>query len=112
MLLSLDWSTGKYSSNEPTIIASDTKGRITLFQYKNNSIELIKSVPGHEFEAWICAHYYWDTSIIFSGGDDAKLLQFDFRTGDQPILTNKSHIAGVTCIHSNREKEYLLATGR
>lgn len=111
MLLSLDWSTGKYSNAEPTIVASDTKGRINVFRYYNSSIEKITSFPGHEFEAWICAFYYWDTSILFSGGDDAKLLQYDLRVSNEPVTINKSHIAGVTCMHSNSEKEYLLATG-
>lgn len=51
-------------------------------------------------------------SNLFIGGDDSKLLKFDLRVGDKPIMTCRAHTAGVTSIHSSKEKEFLLATGR
>lgn len=67
LLLSLDWSTGKFSSDEPEIVCSDSKGAIHRFKFVNNELKREESWHAHEFEAWICAFYYWDPNIIFSG---------------------------------------------
>lgn len=64
MLLSLDWSVLK---DEPMIVASDTKGKVHLFRLANDKIEKKLSLDAHSFEAWICAFYYWDHNIIFTG---------------------------------------------
>lgn len=67
MMLSLDFSTGKYTSETPSIVVSDTNGKIHIFKLNQNELVLETSLNGHEFEAWICAFYYWNTSVIFSG---------------------------------------------
>lgn len=112
LLLSLDWSTGKYFSEAPNIVASDSRGNINLFKLIENNLILINSWNAHDYEAWIAAFYYWDTNIIFSGGDDSILLKFDTRIGTEPILKNRSHEAGVTSFHSNSSKQFIFATGR
>lgn len=112
LLLSLDWSTGKLASDQPNIVVSDSKGNINLFKFAENRLELTNSWHGHDYEAWIAAFYYWDPNIFFTGGDDSILTKFDVRTGNAPLLKNKSHEAGVTSIHSNCKKEFILATGR
>ncbi|KAI4456834.1 diphthine methyltransferase [Holotrichia oblita] len=85
LILSLDWSSGKYDSETPEIICSDSSGDVHRLKLQNDKIELC--------------------------GDDSLFLQFDSRTGELPVATNKSHQAGVTSIHSNAKIEYLLATG-
>lgn len=67
LILSLDWSTGKYETEEPDIICSDSKGSIHIFGLTNNKLVLKSSVCGHGFEAWIAQFYYWDPNIYFSG---------------------------------------------
>ncbi|CAH1179744.1 unnamed protein product [Phaedon cochleariae] len=111
LVLSLDWSTGIYQSNEPEIICSDSKGNIHLLHLCGDSLQLIDTWNAHKFEAWIAAFYYWNTNIIFSGGDDSMFLKFDKRVGNQPVSRNRSHGAGVTSIHSNKSKEFIVATG-
>lgn len=67
LILSLDWSTGIYQTNEPEIICSDSTGRIHLIKLIDNNLTLLNTWHGHTFEAWISAFYYWDTNIFFSG---------------------------------------------
>ncbi|XP_044253091.1 diphthine methyltransferase isoform X2 [Tribolium madens] len=110
LFLSLDWSTGKFASDEPEIVVSDSKGAIHRFKLRNSELIKAESWHGHEFEAWISAFYYWDPNIVFSG-DDCRFLKFDKRVGLEPLSCNKSHEAGVTSMHSNAQKEYILATG-
>lgn len=49
---------------------------------------------------------------FFVGGDDCLLFKFDLRVGKVPVLKNRSHNAGVTSLHSNCNKEFVLASGR
>ncbi|CAG9767082.1 unnamed protein product [Ceutorhynchus assimilis] len=111
LILSLDWSTGKTESQHPHVACSDSKGNIHLLQLINNELVMEKSWHGHDFQAWITGFYYWDPNIIFSGGDDAVFLKFDKRAGDSPVAKNKQHETGVTSFHSNKSKEFLVATG-
>jgi diphthamide biosynthesis protein 7 len=112
LLLSLDWSTGKYQSNEPEIVCSDSRGNIHRFKLENDKLAKCGSCHGHDFEAWIAGFYYWNPDITFSGGDDCCFLKFDKRVGLEPISRNRIHEAGVTSMHSRSSKEYVLATGR
>lgn len=67
LILSLDWSTGKYSSSEPDIICSDSKGNIHRLKLRDNQLSLEENWHAHEFEAWISAFYYWNTNIVLTG---------------------------------------------
>lgn len=48
--------------------------------------------------------------MIYSGGDDCKFQRIDTRINNITLL-NKVHGAGVTSIHSNATREFLLASG-
>lgn len=67
LILSLDWSTGIYKSDEPEIVCSDSKGNVHLVRLVCNNLVLLNSWHGHDFEAWISVFYYWDTNVFFSG---------------------------------------------
>ncbi|XP_063961556.1 diphthine methyltransferase-like [Lytechinus pictus] len=112
--LSLDWSTGKYASSKPSIICSDSMGRLSLCtpQEGASSFMVQQQWLAHGFEAWITAFNYWSPSIVYSGGDDCKFKGWDIRTDcQQPLFTSKRHTMGVCSIHSNQFKEYCLASG-
>lgn len=112
LILSLDWSTGKYESQQPYIVCSDSKGNVHILQLVSDELVLERSWHGHDFEAWIAGFYYWDTNVVFSGGDDAVFLKFDRRCGDSPIAKNRRHETGVTSFHSNKSREFIVVTGR
>ncbi|XP_076240103.1 diphthine methyltransferase isoform X2 [Calliopsis andreniformis] len=113
LALSLDWCTGRWVHDEsnPKIVVSDSKGFVSLFEINKTELNQINSWPAHEFEAWIAAFNYWDTNVIYTGGDDCKFQRFDTRIGTHAITLNKIHGAGVTSIHSNATKEFLLSSG-
>jgi len=66
----------------------------------------------HDYEPWIAAWNYWDSSVIYSGGDDLQMKGWDERQGfDRPIFVNKRFDAGVTTIQSHPHIEHLFAVG-
>ncbi|XP_015590736.1 diphthine methyltransferase isoform X2 [Cephus cinctus] len=115
LALSLDWSTGRCKSNDNThasIVVSDSEGKFNILQL-NETEELEKTISwnAHEFEAWIAAFDYWDTNIVYTGGDDSTFLRFDLRMSPKPVSINRSHHTGVTSLHCNSSKEFSLASG-
>ncbi|XP_070163746.1 diphthine methyltransferase [Polyergus mexicanus] len=113
MALSLDWSIEGCSSYlNPHIAVSDSQGKISRFTWHETN-NLIKdfTVRAHEFQAWIVAFDYCNVNIFYSGGDDNKFLTFDTRTGSTPVSCNSEHTSGVTSIHGNIVKPFMLATG-
>ncbi|XP_068983697.1 diphthine methyltransferase [Bombus flavifrons] len=110
LALSLDWCTGRLMNEVSLkIVVSDSKGFVSLFELNENELNEINSWSAHGFEAWIAAFNYWDTNIIYSGGDDCKFQCIDTRIKTR--VSNKVHGAGVTSIHSNAAREFLLSSG-
>ncbi|CAD1478223.1 unnamed protein product, partial [Heterotrigona itama] len=110
LALSLDWCTGRLVNEiNLKIVVSDSKGFVSLFELNENELNKINSWSAHGFEAWIAAFDYWDTNMIYSGGDDCKFQCIDTRVGI--CASNKVHGAGVTSIHSNATREFLVSSG-
>ncbi|KAG2350359.1 WD-40 repeat-containing protein [Suillus weaverae] len=130
LCLSLDWSTRRYpTNNHGSLVVSLSNGSLCVLNPgSTGNLTIVNRWHAHDYEPWIAAWNYWDTSIVYSGGDDLTMKGWDVRQNfSQPIFTNKRHVtistylvyfsyprrfnAGVTSIQSHPHIEYLIAVG-
>lgn len=124
LTLAIDWSPPRTTTTydggaEVTgpsgrqLVASDSRGRLTLAQLSEggDALRVLSAWPAHGFEAWTCAFDRSAPTVVYTGGDDMALHVFDTRTADGRVMTNRSHGAGVTALHSFGDAPHLLATG-
>ncbi|XP_017012425.2 diphthine methyltransferase [Drosophila takahashii] len=108
LALSLDWR----REQAIQLAVSDSKGGLHLLKCSPQG-EIIRErswSSGHGFEAWTCAFDRWSPHLLYSGGDDMLLLAHDLRT-EQRAWSNRTHMAGVTCLLSHPRHEHHLLTG-
>lgn len=114
LCLSLDWSTRRYPTNNyGSLVVSLSNGSLCVLNPDSTgNLTVVNRWHAHDHEPWIAAWNYWDTSIVYSGGDDLTMKGWDVRQNfSQPIFTNKRFSAGVTTIQSHPHVEYLIAVG-
>lgn len=104
------------TTNSENLLASDSRGMVSLMTVTKSNIVKERSWKAHSFEAWTCAFDKWNPNVVYTGGDDTFLHIYDIRAAEvQQTLKNKSHIAGVTtflsysehCLISGSYDEYL-----
>lgn len=111
--LSLDWSAPTGGSDSlASLVASSSDGKLSTWQLTDSGLENLSRWKAHDFEAWISAFDYWDTNLVYSGGDDCRFKGWDLRSPPGcPTFISKAHTMGVCSIQSNAKVEHLLATG-
>ncbi|XP_029058199.1 diphthine methyltransferase isoform X1 [Monodon monoceros] len=97
LALSLDWSTGKAgrASDQPLkIIGSDSSGQLHLLQahQAGPGMQAVGTWQAHHLEAWVAAFDYWQTEVVYSGGDDGLLKGWDTRTPGTSVFTSRRYV--------------------
>ncbi|KAF7347828.1 WD-REPEATS-REGION domain-containing protein [Mycena venus] len=113
LCLSLDWSNRRHPSTAfGSLVVSLSNGSLCLLNPRESGLSIADTWHAHDFEPWIAAWDYWDSSLIYSGGDDLKLKGWDTRQGfSQATFINKRFDAGVTTIQSHPHIENQFAVG-
>ncbi|GBB98557.1 hypothetical protein RclHR1_03260015 [Rhizophagus clarus] len=114
LCLSLDWSNRMGDLNQKTsIVVSQSDGNVVVLSVDNQfGIHETNKWMAHDFEAWIATFNYWDTNLIYTGGDDCLFKGWDLRISQStPLFSSKKHQAGVCSIQSNHHSEHHLITG-
>lgn len=110
LTLSLDISNDVFINGGDNILASDSRGSVSLLSLTPSKITKRRDWKAHSFEAWACAFDKWNGNVVYTGGDDTFMHIFDVRSPEtRKVVTNKSHTAGVTAILSY--DEHRLITG-
>lgn len=96
------------SANHENLIASDSRGVVSLLTVSQSNIVKERSWKAHSFEVWTCAFDKWNSNVIYTGGDDTFMHVYDIRAPEvQQILKSKCHIAGVTSFLSYSENHLI-----
>ncbi|KAJ2559781.1 hypothetical protein EV175_000166 [Coemansia sp. RSA 1933] len=114
MCCSLDWSNRLVSEDRPRIATSQSDGSVRMLEFAESQLVTQQRWQAHDLEAWIAAFDYWTPSVVYSGGDDARLKAWDIRmdpAGCSPIFSSRRHEAGVCSIQSSIHRQFVLATG-
>lgn len=88
-----------FSPYQNIIIATSTDGSISSINMETGDLNLLNA--SHDLECWISAfgHLGELQNVLFTGGDDSKLIAHDLRTNDKIWATGmKHHEAGVVSI--------------
>ena len=88
-------------TDKENLVASDSRGNISLLTIGEGEIRTERKWEAHSFEAWTCSFDKWNPNVVYTGGDDTFLNIYDVRAEDVQLrLKNRSHIAGVTSVLS------------
>eukprot|EP01134_Creolimax_fragrantissima_P001681 CFRG1681T1 len=116
--LACEWT--HRGESDSKLLVSATDGTVSLYTLRPDSECLIeekkwlahssKYLPAAE--AWTCTSDAFNHSLVYSGGEDAKLKCWDLRDGcERPLFTANSHEQGVCSMQSHPTREHVLATG-
>lgn len=103
-LLTLALDVRTTATAKENLLASDSRGMVSLLTIGESNLVKERSWKAHSFEAWTCAFDKWNPNVVYTGGDDTFFHIYDIRSDEvQQMIKNKSHIAGVTSFLSFSE---------
>jgi diphthamide biosynthesis protein 7 len=78
-----------------SLVVSLSNGSLCVLKPDSTGeVSVVDKWHAHDYEPWIAAWNYWDTSVVYSGGDDLTMKGWDIRQSfSRPIFTNKRHVA-------------------
>lgn len=65
------------TKNQENLLASDSRGMVTLLTVNQNNIVKERSWKAHSFEAWTCAFDKWNANVVYTGGDDTCMIFYN-----------------------------------
>lgn len=118
--LSVDWSNQMIANPNPLLAVSLSNGKMGVCCMDNG--ELITKekwnahslMPGVPAEVWITSFDPQDSNILFSGGDDGVMKQWDLRlvgSNTSPVSVCKEFGAGVTSMCWNKQDSMCITVG-
>lgn len=108
LALSIDVRKCNALNEKENLLASDSRGKVSLLTICPDRIVRERNWKAHSFEAWTCAFDKWNSNIVYTGGDDTFFHVYDTRASDvQQIIKNKCHVAGVTSFLSYAENRLI-----
>ncbi|XP_046394458.1 diphthine methyltransferase [Ischnura elegans] len=108
LALSIDWKSGNAENLQ--LVVSDSSGSISILSLIEGALVKFYTWHSHSHEAWIATFDNEDPNIVYSGGDDCKMIIYDLKQ-KHPIRTlYKEHGAGITALSCYR-KQNILASG-
>lgn len=107
LTLAIDWNA------DSKLVATDSKGNVSILQPAETGLEMLSQWKAHSFEAWTCCFDKWNRNVVYTGGDDTVINMYDIRIDGNgtKLMSNNTHMAGVTSFSSLVHREHLLATG-
>ncbi|CAG7847072.1 Diphthine methyltransferase; AltName: Full=Diphthamide biosynthesis protein 7; Short=DPH7; AltName: Full=WD repeat-containing protein 85 [Serendipita indica DSM 11827] len=114
LCLSLDWSNRReLTGSNGKVVVSISDGSICTVEPVDGMYAVTREWHGHDHEPWIAAWNYWDTNVVYTGGDDICWKGWDIRTDlTFPTFVNKrSFEGGVTSIQAHPHVENYVAVG-
>ena len=108
--LSVDWSNQMIADPNPQIAVSLSNGKMSVCGYREGSLEVLHKWNAHTLpyttipaEVWITSFDPQDKNVVFSGGDDGILKQWDLRLqSTKPVMACSEFEAGVTSMCWNK----------
>lgn len=118
--LSVDWSNQMISNPNPLIAVSLSNGKMATCIKEEDSL-IVKDkwnahslMPGVPAEVWITSFDPQDSNVLFSGGDDGIMKQWDLRMISSyvaPVAVCKEFQAGVTSMCWNKQDANYITVG-
>lgn len=97
LTLAIDVRSMHCMTHRENLLASDSRGMVSLLTIGQGDLVLERSWQAHSFEAWTCAFDKWNPHIIYTGGDDMLFNIWDTRAAEvQQTSKHRMHNAGVT----------------
>jgi diphthamide biosynthesis protein 7 len=127
--LYVDWLMPESAGSPLRLCVPRSDGRISLLELSGagssssspststSSLEVLSewqahTLAGMPIEVWVCAASPHSPSLLWSGGDDAKLKGWDVRSPPtRPLFTSGAHGMGVTSVVWHPLREHSVVTG-
>lgn len=118
--LSVDWNNQMISNSNPQLAVSLSNGQMSICSLDDGSLGVKEKWNAHTLfggepaEVWITSFDPQDSNVVYSGGDDCIMKQWDLRlvgSYSSPVAVCRQFDAGVTSMCWNKMDPQYLTVG-